>query len=182
MKPFVSATIHNSEAQLAKIVADLKLHFPERAHEAEKIAREQMDKEKSALIFVNDKYQVSARKIQTSFAPCDVIWLSIKRLDKQSIHDWRELQQIKNELVGKENEAIEIYPAESRMVDTSNQYHLWVFIDPTYRIPMGFNERFVSDASVGGSKQRPFTDINIKTSNIKRKRGVIKKKKKKDKG
>jgi len=179
MEKFVPATINNSEAQLSKIVADLKIHFPERAHEAEQIAREQMEKEKQSLIFINDKYQVSVKKIQSPIAACDIIWLSIKRLDRQSLHDWRELQQIKNELVGEENEAIEIYPAESRVVDTSNQYHLWVFSDPTYRIPLGFNERMVSDVSVGGSKQRPLGSVNIKTSTVKTNKGVFKKKQKK---
>ena len=56
----------------------------------------------------------------------DMIWLSIKRLDKEPIHDWRDLQRIKNELVGEENEAVELYPKESRMVDQANQFHLWV--------------------------------------------------------
>ena len=52
-------------------------------------------------------------------------YLSIKRLDKKSIHDWRHMQQIKNELVGKDYEAVEIYPNEKRLVDTANQYHLY---------------------------------------------------------
>jgi len=29
-------------------------------------------------------------------------------------------------IVGEEHEAFEVYPAESRLVDTANQYHLWV--------------------------------------------------------
>ena len=48
-----------------------------------------------------------------------------KKKDKKAIHDWRHFQQIKNELVGSEVEALEIYPAESRLHDAVNQYHLF---------------------------------------------------------
>ena len=107
-----------------------------------------------AKIWKNSKYQVS------EFDDGDVIHLSIKRIDIEAIHDWRELQEIKNKIVGEENEAIEIYPAESRLVDMANQYHLYVFKDPNYRIPLGFNDgrnvlnpEHIRDS---GGKQRPF--------------------------
>jgi hypothetical protein len=85
-----------------------------------------------------------------------IIHLSIKRIDRDPIHDWRDLQEIKNALVGPENEAIEIYPAESRLVDSANQYHLWVFANPETRIPVGWNERYVTDTYVPNTKQRAF--------------------------
>jgi len=53
-----------------------------------------------------------------------MLHLSIKRLDKHPVRDWRHFQRIKNELIGEENEAVELYPAQSRLVDTTNQYHL----------------------------------------------------------
>jgi hypothetical protein len=85
-----------------------------------------------------------------------MIHLSIKRNDQKPIHDWRDLQRIKNELVGKENEGIELYPAESRVIDTANQFHLWVMADPAQRIEVGFfGGRHVLDESIGGSVQRP---------------------------
>lgn len=84
--------------------------------------------------------------------------LSIKRLDKAPIRDWRDLQRIKNELVGPECEGVELYPAESRLVDMANQYHLWVFTDPEYKIPFGFDGRWVSDVPLGKSVQRPFEE------------------------
>ena len=37
------------------------------------------------------------------------------------------MQKIKNAICGKEWEGIEIYPAESRLVDTANQYHMFCF-------------------------------------------------------
>jgi len=82
------------------------------------------------------------------------IWLSIRRDDRMPIHDWRDLQDIKNQLVGAEHEGVELYPAESRKVDTANQYHLFVSTDPTFRYPFGYQEREVSDAPFLNSKQR----------------------------
>jgi hypothetical protein len=40
-------------------------------------------------------------------------------------HDWVIFQQIKNELVGTEQEMVELYPAESRLLNSSHMYHLW---------------------------------------------------------
>jgi len=106
-------------------------------------------------IWMNSIYQVNVRIV----AKGDIRHLSIKRRDKLVIHDWRELQRIKNAIVGPECEAMEIYPAESRLVDTANQFHLWVFTDTEYRIPCGFDYgRVVMDSGDGqdGSKQRAF--------------------------
>lgn len=58
-----------------------------------------------------------------------------------------------NELVGEEVEAVELYPAESRLVDGSNQFHLWCVIG--FRFPFGFEERLVSEDTPGVT-QRPF--------------------------
>jgi hypothetical protein len=111
-------------------------------------------------VFRNSIYQVIKRVYKGKQAEKpNLVWLSIKRIDKEFIHDWRELQEIKNLLVGKECEGLELYPAESRVVDTSNQYHIFVFDDPTFRLPFGFNERLVTDEYVAeqvGAKQRPF--------------------------
>jgi len=105
-------------------------------------------------IWLNDKYQVNIRHGEHGMT-----WLSIKRLDKESIHDWRDLQLIKNMLCDPEREACEIYPAESRLVDSSNQYHLWVLPEGE-RFPFGYGERFVVKGHKGGyhkgSGQRDF--------------------------
>jgi len=53
-------------------------------------------------------------------------YISLKRKDRHAIRDWRHLQSIKNEICGPEREAVELFPAESRLMDTSNQHHLWV--------------------------------------------------------
>jgi hypothetical protein len=86
-------------------------------------------------------------------------WLSIKRRDKAPIHDWRDLQRIKNELIGPTHEAVELYPAEARLIDTSNQYHLHVLAQPGLQFPFGFTQRAVCVPHAGGpgeSRQRPW--------------------------
>ncbi len=104
-------------------------------------------------IFLNNKYQVAVRPCETPSGL--MVHLSIKRRDKLPIHDWRDLQRIKNELVGPEAEGVELYPAESRLVDSANQFHIFCF--PEAAFPFGFHEgRLVTEAGANGSKQRPF--------------------------
>jgi len=100
---------------------------------------------------INSLYQVSIHEHEGGWT-----WLAIVRLDREAIHDWRHLQRIKNEICGPEREAIELYPAESRLVDASNQFHLWV-MPPGSVLPIGYTERDVSDQPVGAHKQRPFS-------------------------
>jgi hypothetical protein len=50
----------------------------------------------------------------------------IRRHDGAPVHSWTDFQRIKNELYGKERQAIEVYPPESELVDARNLYHLWV--------------------------------------------------------
>jgi hypothetical protein len=91
-------------------------------------------------VFANDVYRVQIRQ----HAP--FVHLTITRHDKEPCTSWRDFQQIKNELVGPECEAVELFPAESRLVDTSNEYHLWVSPQPGYRFPVGYSSRLVLDA------------------------------------
>jgi hypothetical protein len=121
-------------------------------------------------VFVNSRYQVVVREQNTTLGK--VTWLAIVRRDRQIIRDWRDLQRIKNELTSPEAEGVEIFPKESRLVDTSNQYHLFVL--PTgLSFPFGYAERDVSDEVMPGSahQQRAFEsrpdDINTNVSSRK---------------
>ncbi len=106
----------------------------------------------------NSRYQVSVRRYNLpEIGAC--VHLSIKLHDKSATHDWRDFQRIKNELLGEEEEAVEIFPAESRLADGANQYHLWSAVGK--HVPFGFEERLVSDVaevttSGKTSRQRPF--------------------------
>lgn len=92
----------------------------------------------------------------------DMLWLSIRRTDKKVVRDWRHLQRIKNELVGENYEGMEMFPAEERLVDAANQYHLFVVDERKFRWPWGYRDRLTSDpeqAESLGAKQRPFEDV-----------------------
>ena len=39
----------------------------------------------------------------------DMVWLSIKE-KQRALKDWRDFMEIKNQLVGEEHEAVELYP------------------------------------------------------------------------
>jgi hypothetical protein len=128
---------------------------------AREIAAAQVGRLRRQSVYMNDLYQVNAQVVAAPFGAVagDVMWLSIKRRDRMPVHDWRDLQAVKNLIVGPEHEGFEVYPAESRLVDTANQFHLWVFLDPKVRLPVGFREREVmgaDQAAAIGATQRDF--------------------------
>jgi len=92
-------------------------------------------------IYCNEIYQVMVEKNGP------LIHMCIRRHDGQPCKDWRDHQQIKSQLIGPEYEAVELFPAESRLIDTTNEYHLWVHPSPSYRFPLGFtSNRCVIDS------------------------------------
>lgn len=95
-------------------------------------------------VWKNDIYLVSVVKDEGKWEGRTVVQISIKRHDAQPVTDWPEKQAIKNQLVGEECEGVELYPAESRLHDQVNRYHLWVIADTTYQFPFGWNERVTS--------------------------------------
>lgn len=110
-------------------------------------------------VWKNNIYTVTVfRNMDGTIIPdeqVEVICLSIKANNKSVRRDWREFQKIKNEILGPEEEAVEIYPAESRLVDTANQYFLWCMKGK--RAPVGFVERLVAEGDGGiGARQRPW--------------------------
>lgn len=105
--------------------------------------------------FKNSRYTVYWRDVPSDYG--HLVHLSIKRVDLNPIHDWRDMQRIKNEILGPEEEAMELYPAESRLMDTANQYHLWAFLG--MRAPFGYeSQRIVMEQGEIGGKQRPFEE------------------------
>lgn len=118
------------------------------------------DKIKSDAIYLSEQYQVAIDKSPPHGFAGQLVWhLSIKRIDKEPIMDWRDLQAIKSQLCGPEAEALQLFPAESRVVDTSNQYHLFVFMKGAGRkhprIPLGWGSGMKTDEPGGKAKQRP---------------------------
>lgn len=99
--------------------------------------REFMD-ETGVRVYDNDTYEVICRDF-----PNGLTHLSIKRKDRAPIRDWRHLQQMKNETCGPEREGLELYPAESRLVDGANEYHMFVLPEGT-DVGLGFPTGLVS--------------------------------------
>lgn len=102
--------------------------------------------------WANSHYLVFVRE-----AGPGLVHLSMRTVENDARHDWREMQRVKNELCGEEWEAVELYPAVSRIVDTANQYHLWCF---PFVLPFGFGKGLViDDAGRGpdGATQRPLS-------------------------
>jgi hypothetical protein len=63
------------------------------------------------------------------------------------------MQKIKNQVVGQEWEALELYPAESRLLDPSNLFILWAY--PA--IPIGkFEGRNIATPATCLAPQRPW--------------------------
>jgi hypothetical protein len=87
-------------------------------------------------VWANDLYDVVVNQ------DGEITHLSIKRHDRAPVRNWRHLQQIKNEVCGPDREAVELFPAEERLADNANQYHLWVLPSAT-RFPLGFPEGLV---------------------------------------
>jgi hypothetical protein len=104
--------------------------------------------------WISDRYLVQLRQQ-------DHLWCHIgieARNGGVILRDWRHFQAIKNQLVGEECEAVELYPAESRLMDLCNKYHLWCCKDPTFRVPFGPTEREVNynNDKQPGLRQRSF--------------------------
>lgn len=154
MNPFEETSYQLEDK--AAIIQDLMKKFKLTEEEAQI----QIEKSTEGRVYKNDIYTVLVKDVpsEKNYGAPDMIWLSIKRNDREAIHDWRDMQTIKNMLVGPENEGVELYPAESRLVDTANQYHIFVIKDPKTKFPFGFHEgRFVDDSEpFGKAKQRKF--------------------------
>lgn len=104
-------------------------------------------------VWFNDVYQVIEQRFESGLTH-----LSIKRNDRHIIRDWRHLQAIKNEVCGPERVGVEVFPPESKLVDTANEYHMWV-LPADHDIPFGFDESLVS------------SDYQVKEFNSGRERG-----------
>ena len=114
-------------------------------------------------LYKNDRYTVHLRQIPAEGGRPPMLELSIRRNDRMPVTDWRDVQRIKNDLAGPECEAVQVFPAESRLVDTSNQYYLYV-LPPGLGFSFGFNDRLVSDAQgtalAPNAAQRPWPETD----------------------
>lgn len=107
-------------------------------------------------VWGNDRYTVTVRYLDDDRdGPVEV---GIHN-NRRTIHiPWRHLQQIKNEVLGPEREAIQAHPAESRLVDTANEFWLWAYPTGTgpcwpNGTPVGFTgDRVIDYEHVGPAR------------------------------
>lgn len=111
--------------------------------------------------YTNDLYVVQiSRDANHGFGPSledGMFELTIRKQDRSDGLDWRHVQLIKNQLVDPECEMVELYPAESRLRDSANQYWFYGFNNPKVRFPFGMFGRVVNDTGGINSKQRKFS-------------------------
>ena len=94
----------------------------------------------------NDGFQVCSRLIGTEIGKVEHVTIIrinrdlAKSLDNSGVGDipWRIKQEIKNELFGEDGVAIEVFPAENRLVDMTDTYHLWV-LPKKFKMPFGIH-------------------------------------------
>ena len=133
----------------------LNLPMDERVKELKKVMKTQLginfdsklleklisDQDKTP-VFMNDTYQVMVHESNDVFSremTEGMTYLSIKRIDKKPLRSWEDLYEIKNALVpdGKRRWGVELFPPSHHLVNTSNQYHIWVYPKGFYP-PFGF--------------------------------------------
>jgi hypothetical protein len=93
-------------------------------------------------VWANDTYQATVTR-----RPDGIVHISLKRHDRRAVRDWRHLQSIKNEIAGPEATAVELFPPESKLADTANEYHLWVLPDDHELVAVHGGTMFGADAS-----------------------------------
>lgn len=116
-----------------------------------------MEQHERSEMWGNDQYIAIVERHQTGEHAGVIAEISIRRTDRKAVHDWRHFQRIKNEIAGPEIEAVELYPAESRLMDTANQYYLYCF-PPGVQMPMGYvgprNVKSSAEAAAVSAVQR----------------------------
>lgn len=96
----------------------------------------------------NDKYSVQFYPHQTEWG--EVLQLLVRLHTGKPVRSWADMQRIKNELVGEDRTAIEVFPAESDLIDQANCYHLWV-LPEGFKIPFGLHFKGWSAGIRGGA-------------------------------
>ena len=107
-------------------------------------------------VWENDRYSCSVRRYRKGFSHGNSRYttIGITAKDQTAHHDWRDFQACKNDLCGPEWEAIELYPAESRLQDPSNRFYLWCV--PKGILKFGGTTREVRTPEDAIAPQRPF--------------------------
>lgn len=138
-KPLQPASVEWQDYSHPKNACFVQAHMDYYGSTRDEAIKAMSDYDAECRYWRNDLYQVQERRFFNKSFQTEMAHLNIRRIDGAAIFDWRHRQLIKNQLIGEECEGFEVYPAESRLSDTSNKYHLWVFTDPAIRLPVKVN-------------------------------------------
>ena len=118
-----------------------------------------LDSQESDETWGNDRYTVSIHFLDGKRD--GFVEMGIHNHNRTPHVGWRHMQQIKNEVMGADREAVQIFPSEDRLVDTANEF--WLYVYPTGKAPMrrgkklgmniGRNVVYDTMPSVGRSRQ-----------------------------
>jgi hypothetical protein len=122
--------------QRDRLVAMWRAAYPEATAETPSYMRplilfdkrrpEERDSDAADEYWGNDTYSVTLRRRPDKVFGTDLmIQLGINRYDGTACHDWRDFRRSRTSSPAPECEAFELYPAESRLLDTSNYDTLW---------------------------------------------------------
>lgn len=84
-------------------------------------------------MYDNEIHVVTVTSLTTSWGL--MTHVAIRRKDQKAA-TWDEAQRVKNELVGTEARAIEVYPAAKDVVNQAPVRHLWV-LPKGFELPFG---------------------------------------------
>ena len=86
---------------------------------------------------LNNRYSVQFFEQITAWGKVD--HLLIRRHDGKANVPWADKQRIKDELMGADRTAVEVYPAVVDLVDEADVYHLWV-LPEGMKLPFGLSK------------------------------------------
>lgn len=89
----------------------------------------------------NSFYLVFVKELEPERGREGAVRLSVKHNQGKAIREWKHLQRIKNEIVGDDREAVEIFPPESMVTSLDNEHHLFV-------TPVGVSSIYVYEEKV----------------------------------
>jgi hypothetical protein len=109
----------------AEVAETVRAKFPD-------ISDEALDDLISDETWGNDRYTVSVHLLDGDRD--GFVEFAVHNHNRTPHVPWRHLQQIKNEVLGPDREAVQLFPAEDRLVDTANEY--WLYVYPVGKAPM----------------------------------------------
>ena len=154
-RPLVKDPEWYREEKRAEVAEMVRAKFPD-------IGDEALDQLISDETWGNDRYTVNVHLLDGSRD--GFVELAVHNHNRTPHVPWRHLQQIKDEVVGADREAVQLFPAEGRLVDTANEY--WLYVYPAGKAPMrkrgvklgmdyGRNVAYDLPEGFGSSRQSP---------------------------